>query len=191
MENEEAEKSKKKKRWVRGIDMREFSGKTWRELEDLWPQDVRVASDAWKILSVLPAALVASAQFQQALIGEKLQPRELFQMCWVMRCEEVKSDVATETLWMDRPLNLTRRMANIRSHKLHKLGLIEQLPISGLRLYRVSDLGRVIIRNLVENLEEAHRAIKKFADDQPKEGSDRVNRYLSTYCFNWETLNQK
>lgn len=190
MENTEEEKPKKKKRWKPGVDMREFSGKSWRELEDIWPTDVRLASDVWKVMAVFPAAYEQNKRFQKVLLnGEYLAVRELCQMAWVMRCEEAKQGVATETFWMDRGLELNRRMANIRAGKLSRLGLIEELPSRSFRLYRVSDLGRTVLRNLIEEMEQAHRNIKRWAAEQPEEGKERVNKYLSRFCFEWETLN--
>lgn len=190
MESEEPKKKRGGKSWQKGVDMREFSGKSWRELEDIWPVDIRLSSDAWKVMAVFLPAEVQNRRFQKALLGTTIGTRELCMLAWVQRCEEARQNVATETYWMDRGLELSRRMANIRMGRITKLGLIEELP-AHVRLYRVSDLGKSILRNLVDEMNKAHQNIKYWADSQPEEGKEKVDAYLSTYCFDWKDLDLK
>lgn len=178
------------KRWQKGVDMRPFSGRSWQELENIWPRDMRLASDVWKVMALFPPAEVQNRRFQKALIGVTISTHELCTLAWVQRCEEARENVATETYWMDRGLELNRRMANIRMSNITKLGLIEELP-AHVRLYRVSDLGKTILRNLVEEMEKAHQNIQYWADSQPEEGKEKVNDYLTRYCFDWRDLDLK
>lgn len=173
----------KKKRWKAGIEMPEFSGSSWKELHDIWPADVRVASEAWKIISVFTPALLASQTFQKSLLnGKYIGSRDLFILCLIQRCEEAKTNVATEGWPVLKAMNIGGKLWYARKSELTQLGLIENLPTT-LRLYRVTGLGKTIIKNFVENVEQAHQNIKYWVSLQPDENAARVNKYLQAYCF--------
>jgi len=179
------EKKPKKKQWTRGIEMPEFSGTSWRELEDIWPAHVRVASEAWKMISVFTPALLASVTFQKSMMnGKYITSRDLFILCLIQRCEEARTNVATEAWPALKAMNIGGRLWYSRKAQLTKLGLIENIPAAGLRLYRVTGAGKMIIKNFVDNVEQAHQDIKHWVSLQPPENAERVNKYLQKYCFN-------
>lgn len=179
-----SEEKPKNKNWARGVDMPEFSGSSWKELEDIWPADVRVASEAWKIISVFTPALLASQIFQKELMnGKYIVSRDFFILCLIQRCEEARTNVATEAWPALKAMNIGGKLWYSRKAELTKLGLIENIPAAGLRLYRVTGLGKAVIRNFVENVEKAHQDIKYWVSLQPAENAERVNRYLQANCF--------
>jgi len=174
----------KKKQWKPGVQMPEFSGKSWRELEDIWPAQVRVASEAWKMISVFTPALIASVTFQKSMMnGKYIGSRDMFILCLIQRCEEARTNVATEAWPALKAMNIGGRLWYSRKAQLTKLGLIENIPAAGLRLYRVTGAGKMIIKNFVDNVEQAHQDIKHWVSLQPKENAERVNKYFQKYCF--------
>jgi len=186
------EEPKKKKKWKAGIDMKEFSGTSWKDLEDIWPADVRVSSEAWRIVSVLHPAFMMTQQFMKSLLnGTTIYATDFYILCLIQRCEEAKSNVATEGYSPMKSMNVGGRLWCARKAKLTKLGLIENFPSYNVRLYRVTGLGKVIIKNFITNVEQAHQNIKHWTSTQPLSGAEKVNRYLSKYCFEFETLNKE
>ncbi len=188
--SEEEKPKRKKRRWEKGIDMKEFSGSSWKELHDVWPADVRVASEAWKILSVFQPAMMNTQKFIASLCGGvHFKPQDFYILCWIQRCEEAKSNVATESWSPKKGMNIGRTLWSARTAKLIKHGIIEDIP-SPFRLYRVTKIGKLIIKNFIDNVEQAHQDIKYWVNSQPAENAEKVNRYLSQYCFEWEKLKE-
>jgi hypothetical protein len=178
------EEKPKKKQWKAGIEMPEFSGSSWRELEDIWPAQVRVASEAWKIISVFTPALMATQTFQKSMLnGKYIRSRDLFILALIQRCEEARTNVATEAWPALKAMNIGGKLWYSRKAQLTKLGLIENIPAPGLRLYRVTGLGKMVIKNFVDNVEKAHQDIKYWVSLQPPENAERVNKYLQANCF--------
>lgn len=181
------EEKPKKKRWRRGKEMPLFSNSTWQELNDIWPQDVRVSSEIWKALSVLPVALNANKLFQRALLnGKELRGQDLYQLMWVMRCEEAKDNVATHFSRMKTRGDMTNQQLSIRNSTLVRLGLIEQIQDQHIRLYRVTTPGRMILKNLVDEMDKAHQNLREWVDSMPEEMQRKATKCLGRYLINQE-----
>lgn len=169
--------------------MAEFSGTSWRDLEDIWPADVRVSSEAWKMLAVFTPAWMATVIFMKELLnGEHIHARDFFILCWIQRCEEARANVSMEAWPAMKGMNIGGTLWRTRKAGLTKLGLIENMPAPFLRLYRVTGKGKMIMRNFIDNVEQAHRDVKGWVSSQPEENAEKVNRYFQRYCFNWDKM---
>lgn len=165
--------------------MPEFSGTSWKDLEDIWPADVRVSSDAWKMMSVFYPAWLATTAFMKATLnGEFIRHQEFWVLCLIQRCEEARENVATEVWPPMKAMNIGGHLWALRKSKLTKLGLIENMPAPYLRLVRVTGIGKMIIKTFISNVEQAHRDIKHWNSLQPAENAEKVNQYFQKYCFN-------
>jgi hypothetical protein len=183
------EKKKKKNGWVRGVNMPEFSGTSWKDLEDIWPADVRVNSEAWKLLSVFFPAWLATKQFINTSLNieskQSLNSQDLFVLCLIQRCEEARSNVAMQAWPALKAMNIGGRLWYARKAKLTKLGLIENMPAKSSRLYRLTGMGKLVIRTFIDNVEQAHKDIKYWTSLQPPEYAVRIDEYLNKYCYNY------
>lgn len=169
--------------------MPEFSGKSWGELNDIWPADVRVASEAWKIVSVFTPAWLATVNFMKAILdGKHIASRDFFILCWIHRCEESRENVAMDSWPAMKGMNIGGRLWYNRKSQLTKLGLIENMPTSNIRLYRVTEMGKLIMKKFIENVEQAHKDMKYWKSLQPPEEAAKIDRALQKYCFNLEDL---
>lgn len=172
--------------------MPEFSGRTWKDLEDIWPRHVRVASEALKIIACISPALHALKRDLKKR-GITLNSTNLWILFWIQRCEEAKENVATETYPIGKPHHWNLKLYYIKQSPLMRKGLIEWLPITWspgerVKLVRVTALGKDILKTFIHYIEQAHRDIKMMAADQPAENAAKVQRYLSRFCFNWTEL---
>lgn len=188
------------------VDLRNFSGKSWSDLHDIWPADLRVSSEAWKILSVVVPASELTIQFAKQHIpelnlkvGEKKNRnqqfglRELLWLAWIQRCEEARENVATDQFPMAKGFHQPLKVVFNRKSTLTKLGLVENFPnwedgIRDVRIYRVTDRGKMLLKNFVDNLEQAHYNLREWISWQPQVHRDRITDYLSKYCFDWEEI---
>jgi len=172
-----------------------FSGASWQELEDIFPKEIRVSSEAYIILSVFyPAwrALHLKYKFKQNE-GTVLQIDDFFLLCWVLRCEDAKGNVATEGYPISKPLQWNQRMRSFKQSRLHRLKLVENMPYKNLRLYRVTAKGRLLIRDFFDMVEQAHKDIKYFSSIQPPENAAKVDRIMRRFfelggMFNYEDI---
>lgn len=182
--NDETPKKPKKK----GVDLRPFSGRSWQDLHDIHPTPVRISSEYYKIESVRYVALDMLRRARMAANEPPIRSDEISLLCWILRCEDAKENVATEPYYVGKPLRWNFKLYAIRQSPLRRLGLIEQLPAAGLNLVRVTAEGRILIKTWLEYLEQAHRDLKYAITTQPPANAAKVNSYLSKYCFNWESL---
>lgn len=183
------EKPFRKKKSAHAVGMPEFSGRTWGELEDIWPRHVRVASEAYKIMAgVSPAFQALKVDLKKR--GMSLRQDEVWRLFWIQRCEEAKENVATETYPIGKPHKWNIKLYYIKQSPLMRKGLIEWLPAANrVKLVRVTALGKDILKTFIHYIEQAHRDIKQLAADQPAENAAKVQRYLSKYCFEYDKLN--
>lgn len=183
----EKEKSVKKRKYEKrkGVDMHNFLGRTWQELEDIWPKNIRLASEAYKIISVISPALQITRRQHEELTGKKLRVDDLFLLFWIHRCEEARENTATAPIVIGKPMQWNKKLYAIKQSRLYQFGLIEHFG-RYVDLVRVTGEGKVLMKRFIENLEQAHRDLKYFVSSQPPEGAEKVNNYLQKYCFNWE-----
>ncbi len=190
---------KKHQGWVRGAHMPEFSGKSWQELEDIWPAEVRISSEAWKILSVVIPASEATREFCRGYMPEltnqkkrvQFGMREILWLAWIQRCEEAASNTFIDPWPIKKGFNIQdNKLFNNRKSVLTKLGLIENMPAPGIRLYRVTGRGKVVLNKFVSELEQAHYNLRAWRADKPKENCDMITEYLNKYCTGWEEVTE-
>ncbi len=177
-----------KKNWEPGVDMPEWSGKSWKELDDIWPATVRVQSEAWKIISVSYPAFIVTQEFMKTLVGDKIQFREFLVLCWIHRCEEVKAGIATESWAPMKGMNISGAIWYNRKASLTRLGLIENAPVGRIRLYRVTGNGKMVIRYYVDQLEQAHKNLRYWVSLQPDKYAIQVTKYLNRYWPGWDSM---
>lgn len=158
-------------------ELKKFSGASWQELEDIWPKEVRISSEVYKIMSVLyPAWKLLSKKYDfRRNEGVTLRLDEFFLLFWVHRCEDAKENVATAPYPIGKPLSYNARMLSFKTSRLFRLKLIENMPFKGIRVYRVTAKGKLLMREFIENLEQAHKDIKYFSKDQPPENAEMMN----------------
>jgi hypothetical protein len=178
----------KKKRWIAGVDMAEFSGTSWRDLQDIWPQDVRVASEAWKIVSVFYPAWMRTMKFMDEQMGAHIHMRDFFILCWIHRCEEARANVATISWPILKGMNVGGNLWYRRQAQLTKLGLIESMPSGRLQSFRVTAKGKLVMKYFIDNVEQAHSNTKAWVAAQSEEWSEKYNRYFQRYCFDWDKI---
>lgn len=172
-----------------GVDLHEFAGRSWKELEDVWPKPLRLASEAWKILSVTVPAQMATQEFLGELTnGGHLSLSELTQLAWLQRCEEARENMAADKEMVMRgcgvrkPITLALKFSN-----MIQIGLIEEIGLRA-RLYRLTPVGKVVLRKFVDNMEQAHYDIIGWKGLQKPRTVKRIDTWLKTSCYDWGTL---
>jgi hypothetical protein len=175
-------------------EMNRFSGATWEELEDIWPKSLRISSDVHMILSVFyPAFRQMNIRMKQEE-GITIRIDDFLLLFWYQRCEEAKGNVATVPYVPGKPLQWNARMLSIKQSRLFRMKLIENMPLMGLRMYRVTAKGKQLMRKFVTFLEQAHKDVRFFAADCPNVAKYNValQRYLDLGgAFDYETMRRK
>lgn len=194
-----------RKKRVLHTDLRKFSGKSWQDLEDIWPAPVRISSEAWKVLSVIMPAWENLKVFIKSEFGFEVQSgwkskdplvlRHIILLAWIQRCEEARSNVGAHTM----PMSLGNiSVVGRQIHDLLKFGFVEKYPYTGskignnnIRCYRVAPRGKILLRMFVKYLEDAHNDVHAFTGGMSDATRAKVDKYFSTYCFDWKELDLK
>jgi len=179
-------------------ELRKFSGTSWQELEDIWPKEIRIMSEAYKIMSVIYPAwrtLCLKHKWKENE-GVGFRIDDLFMLFWVQRCEEAKGNVATEGYVISKPLSWNERMRVFKQSRLHRLKLVENMPYKGIRLYRVTAKGKLLMREFIEMLEQAHKDVRYFSSIQPPENGKKINDLMEKYfalggMFNYDDIKSR
>jgi hypothetical protein len=174
-----------KKKWIRGIDYAEFSGMSWKEINDLWPPEVRTSSEAYLILSVMIPAFERFRTWYMQLEGFENRGdlktvfwlRDLGLLAWFSRVEEAKGGLASRGNNLEMGLLQGQKGFQSRKSALIKSGLVEQFPIKG-TYYRVTPKGRLILKKYIEFVEEAHVLIKEYVNHGDEESMNKIFRHL-------------
>jgi len=170
-----------KPKWTPGREMPLFSGKSWSELEDIFPADMKIASDAYKIISVIMPAWIATQAYMKSTIGGSIPMRDFFILCWLQRCEDAKEDVAFESWPAMKGMNIGGKLWYLRKSNMTALGLIENIPVQRIRIYRITALGKMVIRNFTQNVEQAHHNLRGWVADKPEDIALNVTKYLKKF----------
>lgn len=157
-----AKRGKGKPKWVEGVDFPMYSGKKWGELQDIWPADMRIADDAYKIVCLLTPAWMETQKFMQSLIGDQVGLRDLLIMCWMQRVEDAKENVGFRAWPVMKGMNIGGALWSARKAKITKLGLVERIPAKKVIVYRLSATGKMIVRQFVENLNKANASVDEW-----------------------------
>lgn len=162
------EKKPRKKKWEYGVEMPEFSEKSYKDLQDLWPVEMRTSSEA---LYIMAGMLYASRQitvFTNKLLdvnGRQIRLMDLLLLAWCLRCEDAKEGLCTEAYALKKGLDQGMQTLWTRKAILTKHGLIENIPSKGygeyFRAYRVTERGRIILRKFVDLINEAHKKLRE------------------------------
>jgi len=155
--------------------MPEFSGKSFRHLQDLWPPEMRTSSEAYYILAGMLYAFRRVTVFTNDLLGIKgksLRLNDFLLLAWCSRCEEAKEGLCTEAYALAKGVDQGMKTLWIRKAVLTKHGLIENIPneVYGdyFKAYRVTEKGRIILRKFVELIDEAHKKLREeWSTDRP------------------------
>lgn len=171
-----------KKKWVPGKDMPFFSGKTWAELEDIYPKEKRINNDIWRMIGLAGPAWLATQNYCKELVGDKIQFRDFLMLCFMQRVEEARDNVAFDSYHILKAFNIGGSLYTTRKAKLHKLGFVEKMPLRKLRIYRITGLGKMLIFKFVENLQKANDNLLEWVKSQPPEHQAKISQSLSLYC---------
>lgn len=172
-------------------DLREFVGRSWKDLDDLWPRKMRLSSEAWQVLGLALPAYSATLPFILHLTGGQMVSfRDLVLLCWLQRCEEARENVGI-TADLVLPGSGFKRVADLvtRQRVLRRCGLLEDLvgaPRTG--LYRITASGKMILAAFVENLEQAHYDIAGWKAKQKPKTAKRIDYWLRTTAADWPNL---
>lgn len=157
-----------------------FSNKSWEELQDVWPKELRIVSDAYKIVCMLAPAWVLTQQFIKANYGESIAMRDFLTLCWLQRCEDARENVAFDSFPALKGLNMGGKLWYSHKSALTRLGLIENIP-TRVRLYRITATGKMIIRKFVENIEQANQDLHRWMSYQPPEQVVKITKALKKF----------
>ena len=170
------------KRWKAGKEMPMFSGRTWGELEDIFPRNMKLASDAYKIITVLAPAWVKTKEFIKINYGETIRWDDFTYLCWMQRVEDAKENVAFEAFSARMGLNCNNTLWWIKKSRLTKLGLVENLPIRAQFLYRITEKGKMIVKKFTEELEQAHKNLDMWQSwKSPERALNKVTPKLRDF----------
>lgn len=182
---DEEEKPKKKKRWTRGKEMPLFSGKTWAELQSIWPPEERINSQIWRAIGFYEPAWKFTRIFMKNVYGLTVRMSDFNLVCFFMRVEEHFEDVASIELPIKMTRQVHRDLLNIQKSRITKQGLIEQFPQGGPPArYRVTPIGRMMIKTFVENLTQADNDMTHWASQvYPSIQNDLTIKLLREYSL--------
>ena len=169
--------------------MPEFSGKSFKHLQDLWPVEMRTSSEA---LYIMAGMLYASRQitvFTNQLLdvkGRQIRLMDILLLAWCLRCEDAKEGLCTEAYALKKGVDQGMQTLWTRKAILTRFGLIENIPSIGyteyFRAYRVTERGRIVLRKFVQLINEAHTKLREeWSHDradwtQPKELDNWIKR---------------
>lgn len=159
-----------KPHWRQGIEIPEFSGKSWKTLNDVWPVSMRTTSEAYYILcGFLPAFMALRPILIEITGKQKFDLRDVMLLAWISRCEEAKEGLCTEIYPIHKGLNLDIRMIWRRKASLTKFGFIENIPTGEMvKAYRITDKGRIVLHKFVSLIDEVHTQLREvWSKDVP------------------------
>lgn len=165
-----------RKKWARGKDMPLFSGKTWIELEDIWPREARVQDDAYMILGLFAPAWRQTKEFIEYTYSITLRSEEFFYLCWFQRVEEARENVAFLFYPNMRAMDWNHALWATKKSRLTKYGFIENLPSGEIKSYRVTEAGKLIIKKFIDNLNQVREQLLVDLANNPQH--DRVDTAL-------------
>lgn len=180
----DTESKKQKKKWVPGRDLPFFSGKTWAELEDIYPRNKRIGNDIWRVMGLMAPAWYITNEYCKELVGDKIIFRDFMLLCFMQRVEEARDNVAFDLYHVRKALNLSPSLLGTRKAKLHKLGFVEKMPLKRLRIYRTTGLAKLLMYNFMDNLQKANDNLLEWVAAQPKEHQAKISQSLNMYCSN-------
>jgi hypothetical protein len=186
-----AERRKYPKRWRYGVEMPEFSGRSWKELQDLWPPEMRTSSEAYYILVAFQPAWEKIKFFTAQLLNmtvnkADLKFHDIGLLAWCSRCEELKEGLMADSAAVRQALMLgdNKRVFFTRKAILTKYGLIENIPagpeydLPTFYCYRLTEKGRIVLKKFVEFVDEAHEILKIVNVTAKETPADKIDQWI-------------
>lgn len=161
-----------------------FSGKTWAELEDIYPRNKRIGNDIWRMMGLMAPAWLVTNEYCKELVGKKIVFRDFMMLCFMQRVEEARDNVAFDSYHILKGLNLGGSLYTTRKAVLHKLGFVEKMPLPKLRIYRTTGLAKMLMHKFAENLQMANDNLLEWIKSQPPEHQAKISQSLNLYCSN-------
>jgi len=178
----------KKKQWRFGKEMPHFSGKSYGELNDIYPINSRISDEAWRMVGLMqPAWVITQIQFKEQF-GVKIKWSRFQELCWMQRCEESKEGFAFPSYPVLKGMNVSGAIFAARKAELTKIGLVENIPVTGTRarIYRVTGLGKMLIKAFVENLHQANNNLEFWLSKVSEEHYKMITYYLVMQYPEWK-----
>ena len=184
----EDQSKRKTKPWKQPKDFPPFSGKSYGELNDIYPFNDRIKDDAWRMVGLFyPAWVITRKQFKEQ-IG-KMRFTRFLELCYMQRCEEAKEGVAFHPYPAMKGMNVSGALFAARKAELTRLGLVENIVFTAnrARVYRVTGLGRMIIKCFTENLNQANDNLAMWHEKMTESGeNEKLTYYLVTQFPEWK-----
>lgn len=179
----------KKKQWKFGKEMPHFSGRSYSELNDIYPIQNRLKDDVWKLVGLMQPAWILTQRQMEPQVGVRIPWCRFQELCWFQRCEEAKEGFATHGYPVIKGMNISGALFAARKAYLTKLGLVENIPLTAnrARLYRVTGLGKLLIKCFVENLTQASNNLEMWmASINDNDALKKITYYLVTQYPEWK-----
>ncbi len=170
--------------WRQGFDMPEFSGMSWKDLQDVWPIEMRTSSEAYYILGAFSGAWVLLAPLIKEMGIGRLWMQDLCLLAFVSRAEEAKAGLATEYLALLHGVGGGMKALSVRKALITKEGLIENIPAGEYtRAYRVTEKGRVVLREFIRLVDLCHVKMREewYVDRPEYRDNKPIDNYIK-YC---------
>lgn len=174
-------RGKGKPKWVEGTDFPMYSGRKWGELEDVWPASMRIADDAYKIVCLMTPAWQLTKEFMKATLGDTIDMRAMFIMCWMQRVEDAKENVGFRAWPVMKGMNIGGALWYARKAKIIKLGLVERIPLPRVHLYRLAPTGKMMVKHFVDSLNEANMKLDEWMSSASKKSDHMHTLALRKY----------
>lgn len=166
-------------------EMTKFSGESWDNLQDIWPAHLRISSEIYSALGVFYPVWVNLNKRYRQQFKESLGLRDLFLLFLFHRVEEAKGDVGAPTFILGVMIDVNYlNLLPLKKSTIHRLKLIEQYPmINGYRprIYRLTSLGKQILRETVELVEQAHRDVRLLTASEQPHSVAKNKKYFEDY----------
>jgi len=163
------------KSWRYGIEMPEFSGKSYKQLQDVGPINMRTSSEAYYILCSFLPAWEKLKFFTAELLGLSVKKADLRfhdigMLAWCSRCEEFAEGLMADSTMVQWGLMAEKKskVFFIRKSILTRHGLIENIPngpehgLPTFYAYRLTQRGRIVLRKFVDLVEESHSVLRRL-----------------------------
>lgn len=180
------EKKRQQKEFLKNVPP--FSGRSYDELNDIYPIDLRIKDDVWRLVGLMKAAFVVTQRQFKDQLPTKLKWCRFEELCWMQRCEERKEGFAFIEYPAIKGLNISGAIFAARKAELIRLGLVEQIPIEKVkkaRIFRVTWLGKMVIKSFVENLTQANNNLEEWLMKIHPEEYLKITKSLAYNSHRW------
>lgn len=170
-----------------------FSGKTYAELNDIYPIDKRINDDLWRMVCLCgPAYKLLMQKFSQELDGRTLRFVNFQMLCWMQRCEEAKQGLAFSMGPVANGIQLfNKSLLAMRNSELMVLGLVEQITTQKPYIFRVTARGKMMIKTYVEMMRELEGKLSEWIEKTTDGGYDAFTKAMIDNLDRWHKPKNK